>query len=199
MTQPPVQPYEQPAGQPYQQPAPPVPPAPPAGQPYQQPVAPSGGPVGGLPASLSAVRDPLDWVLLAAGPLTLIFSLMPYYTAKASYMGFSRSAHENAWHGFFGWFGAIVALAASVIIALELFAPGQVKLPVPAPLAVLGLFGLAFVCYLLAWFITPGVGDIPSEIKVDFGRGIGFYLGLIFILAGGVVAFLRFQRAGKTA
>ncbi len=166
-------------------------------QPYQQNPEPTGGPVG--PVGGSPVKNPLDYVLLAAGPLALIFSLMPFYTAKASYMGFSKSASENGWHGFFGWFGALVALAASIVVALEIFAPGQVKLPIPAPLAVLGGFGLAFVCYLIAWFVTPGVTDVPSEVNVDFGRGIGFYVGLILVLAGGVVAFLQFQSANKKA
>jgi hypothetical protein len=144
---------------------------------------------------------PMDWVVVAMGPLAFIFSLFSFYTGKAtaSFEGISRSAsaHESAWHGFFGWFGAVIALLASAAVAIELFAP-QIKLPVPTRLAALGGFALAFVCYLIAWFVTPGVTNVPdiSGVKVSYGRGIGFYAGLIFVLAGLVVSFLRFQQKG---
>jgi uncharacterized membrane protein HdeD (DUF308 family) len=145
--------------------------------------------------------NPMDWAILAMGPLALIFSFFSFYTGKVtvSFQGFSQSAsgHENAWHGFFGWFGALVALLASVCLAIDLFSP-RTKLPVPARLLALGGFALALICYLLAWFITPGVSNVPSGsgYKVDYGRGIGFYAGLLFVLIGLVLSFLRFQASG---
>src|SRR5882672_12464275 len=85
--------------------------------PAQQPAS-SGG--GFNPAAV----DRLDWGILAAGFLAFIFSFVSYYTV--SYHGASGS--ENAWHGFFGWFAMLVAVAASIVLALNVFAP-QVKLP----------------------------------------------------------------------
>ena len=59
---------------------------------------------------------------------------------------------------------------------------------------VLAGFALGTLCVLLAWFITPGVATgIPG---VDFGRGVGFYLSLIVIVAGLVLSALRLKATG---
>lgn len=167
---------------------------PPAQQQWNAPSAAQSG--YGAPATGAfdpKALNPMDWVILAMGPLALIFSFFSFYTASVHIAGFSQSVHENAWHGFFGWFGALVALLASVMLAIELFSP-QTKLPMPARLLALGGFALALICYLLAWFITPGVGSVTSG--VDYGRGIGFYAGLLFVIIGLVLSFLRFQASG---
>ncbi|MDT4899473.1 MAG: hypothetical protein QOJ78_403, partial [Pseudonocardiales bacterium] len=81
--------------------------------------------------------NPLDWAAVAAGVLALIFSFISYYTDGTSISGscpagasVNNNASESAWHGFFGWFGTLLALVGAGLIALDLFAP-QVKLPVP--------------------------------------------------------------------
>ena len=55
----------------------------------------------------------LDWGILGIGALVFIFSFVDYYTFSES--GFSVS--ENTWHGFFGWFAMLCAVAGSVIVA----------------------------------------------------------------------------------
>ena len=47
---------------------------------------------------------------------------------------FCNGETGSAWHGFFGWFGVLLALVGAAAIAAALFAP-QLKLPVPARLA----------------------------------------------------------------
>jgi uncharacterized membrane protein HdeD (DUF308 family) len=199
--QPPTGGYAPPPGGATQMP-PPGAQMPPAQQQWNAPPAAQSG--YGSPASGGfdpKALNPMDWVILAMGPLALIFSFFSFYTGKVtvSFQGFSQSAsgHENAWHGFFGWFGALVALLASLCLAIDLFSP-RTKLPMPARLLALGGFALALICYLLAWFITPGVSNVPSGsgYKVDYGRGIGFYAGLLFVLIGLVLSFLRFQASG---
>jgi hypothetical protein len=198
---PPGQPYgQQPPAQPYG--APPPPPAygqPPA-QPYGQPPAQQWGapqPPAGYRAPGAAFDpktvSPLDWGILAAGLLAFIFSFMSYYTASTKAFGVKYSVHENAWHGFFGWFGMLCAVAGSVLVAITLFAP-QTKLPMPARLLGLIAYAVALLCLILAWFITPGVGGSVSG--VDFGRGFGFYASLIVVIAGLVLSLMRFQQAG---
>ena len=142
----------------------------------------------GLPAE----REPTDWIALAMGPLALVFSLLTFYTGTASTRGISVSQTWNAWHGVFGWFGALVAFGASVLVALELFAPGQVALRWPTWRAVGVLFALAVVAYLIAWFVTP-ITAAGTGYTVHFGRGIGFYGGLVFAVIGLVVAVLRLR------
>ena len=146
--------------------------------------------------------DSLDWGILGAGVLAFFFSMFGYYTVKVAVdmpgMGhISESASAGAWHGFFGWFAALCALAGSAAVAVALFAP-QVKLPVPARLAAVGAFALATLCVLVALFVMPGgsaTGDFPG-VDVDEGRGIGYWLSLIVILGGLALSVLRLQQTG---
>lgn len=157
------------------------PPPPPPGQ--------WGPPPGGRPAFDPANVNPLDWTILGLGVLTFIFSFFDYYTASAD----PFTASESAWHGFFGWFAMLLALAGSAVVAMELFTP-QTKMPWPNRLVGLALYALAVVCMIVAGFVTPGVsGNVPG---VSFGRGVGFYGSLIFILAGTVLSFIRAQQTG---
>jgi hypothetical protein len=126
--------------------------------------------------------NPYDLGIIAAGVLAFIFSLFAYYKAS----GFGASTSESAWNGFFGWFAAVVALAASAALAAALF--GKVKLPIPLRLSVLVAYGVALLCVLLALVVIPGKVDIKG---VDYGHGVGYWISLIVILGGGVLAFLR--------
>jgi len=169
------------------QPPPPgdnVPPPPPPPPPGQWGPPPGGA---GQPSFDPKTVNTLDWAILGLGFLTFIFSFFDYYTASVG----PYSASESAWHGFFGWFAMLLAVAGSVSIGMELFMP-QMKMPWPNRVVGLALYVLATVCMILAGFITPGVsGSIPG---VSFGRGVGFYGSLIFILAGVVVSFMRAQQ-----
>jgi hypothetical protein len=132
--------------------------------------------------------------MIGAGVIAWLAGFMPFYTASASFAGRSVSAHESAYHGFFGWFAVWVALAAAVLVTLHLLG---VALPLPVPLvqAVLGLFALSLLCLILALFITPG-GDACSGasafgVDCNTGRGFGYWLALILVIAGTALAFLR--------
>jgi len=146
--------------------------------------------------------DPLDWGILGAGVLAFFFSMFSYYTVKVAVdmpgMGdISNSASAGAWHGFFGWFAAVCALAGAALVALSLFAP-QVTLPVSARLAAVGAFAVATLCVLVAFFVMPGGSasvDFPG-IDVDEGRGIGYWLSLIVILGGLALSVVRLQQTG---
>src|SRR3954454_7910684 len=120
------------------------PPPPPGGNPPPPPPPPPGQwgpPPGGAPGPHSF--DPksvnqLDWGIIAAGLLAFIFSMFSYYTVDVNIRGLgSGSESASAWHGFFGWAAALLALVGGGLVAMELFAP-QVKLPVKTRLASLG-------------------------------------------------------------
>ena len=66
-------------------------------------------------AALEAHR--MDLGIIAIGVLAFIFSLFSYYKYSVSFAGISSSGTVSAWHGFFGWFAAVVALAASGVLA----------------------------------------------------------------------------------
>ncbi|MBN9620293.1 MAG: hypothetical protein J0H43_11275 [Actinobacteria bacterium] len=149
------------------------------------PPPPAGGPAPFDPKTINN----LDWGILGAGFLAFIFSFFDYYTA--SYGPYSGS--ENAWHGFFGWFAMLLAIAGAVCVGLELFAP-HVKLPMPNRLLGLGLFAVATLCVILALFVSPI--DTGGLAGADTGNGVGYWLSLIVIIAGTVLSLMRFQQKG---
>jgi hypothetical protein len=123
----------------------------------------------------------LDWAILAAGTLAFIFSFVDYYTVGPFGL--------TAWHGFFGWFAALGAVAGSAAVAVEVFSP-QARLPIGNRLAGLGAYALATLCVFIALFVYPG-----SSFEL-VGHGAGYWLSLIVIAAGAVLSFLRFQQTG---
>ncbi len=134
-----------------------------------------------------------DLGIVIAGVLIFLISLFPgYYTVEVSGgLGFSGSDSVSAWHGFFGWFGALLALAAAVLVALPLF---NVRLQFPIRTAVLALFGAATLCLLIAFFVIPG-GDCQGiqacEDAIDFGHGFSYWLSLLLVLGGLALSFMR--------
>jgi hypothetical protein len=125
--------------------------------------------------------------------LIFIFSFVSYYTVDYSSSFGSASGSESAWHGFFGWFAVLAALVGSGVVAMELFQP-HVKLPFANRLVGLVAYAVATLSVLLALVVFPeSVPDIPG---VDTGRGFGYWISLILIVAGLVLSFLRFQQTG---
>ena len=166
--------------------------------------APGGQPVWGSTGGTGAVFDPktvdpMDWGIIGAGVLAFIFSLFDYYVGKYKINGVSHSAGSvSAWHGFFGWFAAVVALLGSAALAAEFFAPGKVKLPIPTRVAAFYAFALATLCVLLAFFVHPGAGGDFSEpgFSAKIGHGFSYFVSVIVIIAGLVLSFLRLQATG---
>lgn len=138
-----------------------------------------------------------DLGIIAAGVLTFIFSFLPYYSVELkgfremglTFEGASDSA--TAWHGFFGWFAALVALAVAVVLALHI---AGVRSSLPTRMVALVGFGVAAVCVLFALFIIPG-GDCQGvqlcEDNIDFGHGIGYWLTVVTVVGGLVLSILR--------
>jgi len=135
------------------------------------------------------------------GVLTFIFSFFTWYTYDekgCGRFGGCITITESAWGGFLTLLAVLLVLVATTMIALELFMP-HVKLPVPNRLIALGCYALAALLTILAIFVIPGATfagvDVPDS-AVDSGHGFGFWVGLILVLAGAVLTFLRFQQTG---
>jgi hypothetical protein len=139
--------------------------------------------------------NPYDLGIIGAGVLAFLLSFFPFYTVSVSGgLGLGGlSGSGSAWHGFFGWFGVLVALAASVLLALRLLGIHVLDAAMTR-LAVLGGYGVSLLCIILAFFVTPGggcQGIKECEDVVDFGRGFGFWAIAIIVIAGLVLSFLR--------
>jgi hypothetical protein len=172
------------------------------------PASPAPPPAASTSYDMAAAKTSLqeanrvDLGIIGAGVIAFIASLLPFYTASVSAGPISQSDSISAWHGFFGWFAALVALATAVLVALPLFKV-NLSLPVPLPQVALGGFVLALVCLILALFVTPGGGCPDTSglgIDCDTGRGFGFWLALLAVLAGAALSFLRAKETmAKTA
>jgi hypothetical protein len=126
----------------------------------------------------------LDLGIIAAGILAFIFSLFPYYTVSVKGLGGLGGGSLSAWHGFFGWFAVLLALAGAVIVVLPLLG---VRLGIPTRLAALGAFAVATLFTLLALFVDPANGGG----LVNIGRGFGFWATFVMIIAGLVLCVMR--------
>jgi hypothetical protein len=150
--------------------------------------------------------NPLDWAIIGAGALAFLLSLFGgYYTYKVTIegedsllqgaLGVDNTSSFNAWHGFLGWFAAVMALAAAVLMVLGLM--GVIANRTVLRLGVAAAFGVAALSVLLALLVVPGSDENQSfggvSIDVDPGHGITYWLSLVVILAGAALAALRMR------
>ena len=137
----------------------------------------------------------LDLALVAAGAVALLASFLPYYTVSVDLMGMDASSSANAWHGFFGWFGVLAAVVGSGLVLLHLL--GKDTLVAPRTGALIA-YAVAAASTVVALFVFPGGGCDDLDALgvnvcdgIDFGRGIGYWLALLAVLAGLTLAVLR--------
>jgi hypothetical protein len=137
----------------------------------------------------------LDAAIIACGAVAVVFSFRGYYTVSVAYVTDSTSA----WHGFFGWFGTVLATAAAALVAAAMTA-GQRRLPLPAHLMALILFVLGAASTFAALF-SNGY-DTHRRIAgatVDTGHGYGYWVSLAATLLGAVLTAVRVGQSGWRA
>jgi hypothetical protein len=140
----------------------------------------------------SPTVHPLDLGVVAAGVVTVVFSFRGYYTVSAGYV----SDSTGAWHGFFGWFGVVLAAAGAAVVAAVLALP-RTRFPVaPHPVA-LALFALGAVSTAVA-LTTTGYDTarrLPG-VPVESGHGYGYWVCLTAIVAAAAMTAARITRIG---
>jgi len=146
--------------------------------------------------------------VLGGGFLAFIMSFLPFYSYKISVLGINESGSLTAWHGFFGWFGALLLLGAAALVALNIFM--GLKNPI-LPLVTLLAAGVGLLCVVLAVIVYSAnaksqLGTIPDlgnlDATVHFGGGIGFWLCLVCALAataGALMLYLNDKKANQPA
>jgi hypothetical protein len=146
---------------------------------------------------------PLDWAIVGAGLLTLIFSFTSYYTYEmkqtcvtvggAQVCGDGGNGGDwNAFHGYFGWIAMVLALTGSVAVALALLVrPARPS----GTIRLIGVidYALATVSVVIALFLIPDPFGIRGFNK---GHGYGYWISLILIIAGLVMSLMRWQATG---
>jgi hypothetical protein len=145
-----------------------------------------------------------DLGMVAIGVVAFIVSMFPFYKGSVSTsgsieglsdaIGGDNSGTWSAWHGFFGWFAALLALIAAGLLIAHLL---KVALAFPIRLTVLGLFAASLLCTLLAFFVSPLPGSEGKEtfggVTIEYSKGVGwgYWLFLLLIIAGTALAFMR--------
>jgi len=136
--------------------------------------------------------SPYAYAVAGGGVLAFIFSFLPYYTLNVLGFGFGG---VSAWHGFFGWFGALLLLAAAAAIVLKTL---KIFDHAILPLGTLIASGAGLLCVLLALFVAP----VNTYGVASFGHHIGYWLSLIMALAstaGALMLYMQTQKAAKPA
>src|SRR3954454_2947559 len=178
----------------------PTPPPPPAEGSAPAPPTASGTSYDAAAAKASLQEaHKFDLGIIAAGVIAWLAGFMPFYTASAGFGGASVSANASAYHGFFGWFAVWVALIGAIVVAASLFG---VDFGSSVHLVAVGAFGLSLLCLILALFIFPGGGCGDTSglgISCDTGRGFGYWLALVAVLAGTGLSVLRMRESTGAA
>lgn len=160
----------------------------------------------------------LDWVVIGAGLLAYISSLLPWYlfTASVPILGITRSTSANAWHAGLGaWLSVLMLVAAAAVVLVSTLG-GLLGRVASRSLITLVLAALAFITIALRWATFPdangglgrvgplgdfNLGDIElgGAFSVTSGAGYGLYLGLIAAVAATVASLVTFRAASSAA
>lgn len=165
---------------------------------YGQPAFAGAGQGSGR-SPLSAA-NPLDWAAIGLAVVAFVFSFVRFYTADFSFgsscsaevrnavLTAPRKTSESAWHGFFGWFGVVLAIIGAAAIVGAILAP-KVRAPVSLRIEGAGALALGAIFELIAIFVDPESSrstTVPCPITGSVGRGFGFWITLIAtVLAAG--------------
>lgn len=139
-----------------------------------------------------------DRGIAGAAVLFLIAMVLPW--ASVSFDTDIPGVEDASQNGFgsglltLGWLLLVIAAAIALLPAFG----ANIKLPVPRPLAILSLTGVALLITLIGFIDAL---TAPSEVKtvedlgvgVDYSAGIGAYLGFLVAIGAVVIAYLAFQ------
>jgi hypothetical protein len=134
---------------------------------------------------------PLDIAIIAAGVVAVVFSFFDYYEVSVLH----EADSTTAWHGFFGWFGTVLAAAGAVVVGVAPFVSARRLRVSPAAIAA-ALFALGAASTVEALFTTgfdPGRRPLGAP-PIHSGHGYAYWVSLAVIVAGAVLAAIRALR-----
>src|SRR5271165_510362 len=93
----------------------------------------------------------LDRAVVGAAGVSLISLFLPWYGASAG----AFSASVSGWNTSYGWFGALLIIAAGAYLALQRSEVNLTRVPVTPAVVVLGAAGLGTLIVVLRWLTLP--------------------------------------------
>jgi hypothetical protein len=132
------------------------------------------------------------WIAGGGALVLLISVFLSWYKVEVNIGGFGASSGGSGWETTdLAKLVALLALAALVIIGIELFAK-DVTLPFPTSLALIGIGGLSTLIVLLRIIDKPG-GDLADAAGFDISLSYGIFIALLAAIAVTVGGYLKMQ------
>jgi hypothetical protein len=136
----------------------------------------------------------VDVVLVGVGVVVLVLSFFGYYTESV----YGVTEYTSAWHGFWGWFAAVAAALASLLMLAALMFPSRfVETPYRT---VLTLFLGAAAGEVGALF-TSGFDTSRLDswgVHADTGHGYGYWISSAAVLLGVGLSYACALHAGES-
>ncbi|MGA3352371.1 MAG: hypothetical protein ABSD85_04190 [Acidimicrobiales bacterium] len=129
----------------------------------------------------------LDWTVIGAAGLSFISLFLPWYGFSAGIF----SASVSGWSTSYGWFGALLIIAAGVYLGLQRSEVNLSAVPVTPAVVVLGAAGLGALIVVIRWITLPSGHGVDGVYS--YGPRVGIFLTIIagLVQVGAAVALFR--------
>jgi len=135
-----------------------------------------------------------DRAVVGAAGVSLISLFLPWYGASAGVF----SASVSGWSTSYGWFGALLIVAAGVYLALQRSEVNLANVPVTPAVVVLVASTLGTLIVILRLITLPSGHTGISGITVfSYGPRVGIFLTMIAGLVQVAAAVALFRTSGE--
>ena len=136
----------------------------------------------------------LDWAVVGAAGVSFISLFLPWYGASSGVF----SASVSGWSTSYGWFGALLIIAAGVFLALQRSQVNLNSVPVTPAVVVLGAAVLGTLIVVIRWITLPsGHAGIGGVTIYSYGPRVGIFLTILAGLVQVAAAVALFRASGE--
>ena len=108
------------------------------------------------------------------------------------------SASVSGWSTSYGWFGALLIIAAGVFLALQRSQVNLSSVPVTPAVVVLGAAALGTLIVVIRWITLPsGHAGVGGVTVYSYGPRVGIFLTILAGLAQVGAAVALFRASGE--
>lgn len=139
------------------------------------------------------VKDfkPIDWTILATGVLSFVALFLPWWGVSAG--GYSASV--SGWNTSYGWFGAILVVAAAAWYVLARGNVGMRRLPGSQATGTAGLTILGFAIVVIRWITLPRGSAFGRAF--NYGGRAGIWVAAIAAAVQVAAMVVLFRQSGE--
>jgi hypothetical protein len=138
----------------------------------------------------------IDRVVVGASLVALIAMFLPWYGYSSTFGGASVSGFGSG----YGWFGALLVIAAGVYLGLIRSGSSVPKTSMGPGVIVLGASAIGTALVVIRWISLPsgsGTSGAGGAYSYSYGPRVGLIITLIAALVQVVCSFRLFKRSGE--